>query len=98
MGHRRSDLVGRQARLCQSFGQGDVGTQHVDHRRQVGVVVGVDRFLDDDGRTAVENGEVGVAGADGGASGVVILDGQHVDLRPDRLTDRLVAIGGGGGW
>ena len=48
VGHRCGDLVRRQARLCQSVGEGDVGTQHVDHRRQVGVVVGVDRLVDDD--------------------------------------------------
>ena len=74
VGHGRGDLLRRQPGLGQALGQGDVGAQDVDDGGEVGVVVGVDRLVDDDGRRVVEDGEVGVTGVDGGAGGGVVVD------------------------
>ena len=59
-------LVRRQAGVREPLGEGEVGAQHVDDGGQVGVVVGVDRLVDDDRRRVGEHGEVGVAVVDGG--------------------------------
>ena len=92
VGHGRGDLLRRQPGFCQAFGQGDVRSQHVDDGDEVGVVIGVDRLVDDDDCPVVEDGQVGVTGVHGVAGGRVVVHGGDVDPGPDGRSDRVVAV------